>query len=92
MNFAQSFIESLHKTNNQIKEMASWQKVIHTKEPLFLNKKKLYTDLSTLSTITNYSCRMFILVSRTKMRFVTYDKSTIIINKIAKPLDFSIVG
>lgn len=53
-----------------------YQKVIHKLLPEYLNKIKLYTGLSTLSTLFIYLCRMDNLVSRTKMRFVTYDKST----------------
>lgn len=53
-----------------------YQKVIHRLFPLILIKTKLYTQLSTLSTVINYLCRMDNLVSITKMRFVTYDKST----------------
>jgi len=54
------------------------KKVIHSEEALFLDKRKLYTVLSTLSTLMNYSCRMRFLLSITKMRFVTYVKSTLI--------------
>ena len=56
-----------------------YKKVIHIIETLLLNKMKLYTGLSTLSTIINYSCRTLKRVSRTKMRFVTYDKLPFII-------------
>jgi len=53
-----------------------YKKVIHMQETINPNEMKLYTALSTLSTIINYSCRMNKSVSRTKMRFVSYDKST----------------
>jgi len=36
---------------------------------------KLYTTLSTLSTVTHYLCRTLKSVSIAKVRFVTYDKS-----------------
>jgi len=52
------------------------KKVIHNQPPLILKEIKLYTGLSTLSTIMNYSCLMDRIMSISKIRFVTNYKTT----------------
>jgi len=52
------------------------KKVIHIKTPRISKEIKLYTALSTLSTIINYSCRMDKTMSISKIRFVTYYRMT----------------
>lgn len=86
--FAQSIIKEFHKLYIHIYVNNFFQKVIHIKETLFLNKKKLYTNLSTLSTIDIYSCRTIKSMSITKMRFVTYDKTTNIYSKYGTSTNF----
>ncbi len=76
VHFAQTIQESFHKMGAAVYNFLYYQKVIHRSEALILNEKKLYTILSTLSTIINYYCRMLKWVSISKMRFVTYDKLT----------------
>jgi len=76
VHFAQIDRRVLHKMYILAIWHTSYQKVIHKLLPHNLNKIKLYTGLSTLSTLFIYLCRMDKSVSITKMRFVTYDKST----------------